>query len=211
MKIVIQCAGVKKLKHKHWNGMKFVANPMGLEGFARPDDPSNGETWRKLLLEANNEYNRTGLIPDGLLPAWELYRNTTYKRLKDKFEIKNLFILSAGWGLVNGGFLLPEYNITFSKAPPLNKREFSRNDGYCDFNMLVPERGESVYFFGTPAYFNLYYKLTSDSPCKKIIRLDRKVAGTTLAQTGLLKITELSALQFCPQQSSHLGIISHRA
>jgi len=38
--------------------------------------------------------------PLGLCPAYQLYENKTYGRLAARFGLGNLFILSAGWGLI---------------------------------------------------------------------------------------------------------------
>jgi hypothetical protein len=59
------------------------------------------------------EYNALpGNNPLGLYPAWRLYENRSYEGLVDRFGVDNLYILSAGWGLISAAFLTPNYDIT---------------------------------------------------------------------------------------------------
>ena len=60
--------------------------------------------------------------PFGLLPAYQLYENSTYNRLVDRFGLSNVYILSAGWGLIPADFLTPHYDITFSASADAYKR-----------------------------------------------------------------------------------------
>ncbi len=76
--------------------------------------------------------------PLGLLPAWQLYKNKTYQLLADTFGPKNLYIFSAGWGLVRSDFMIPNYDITLSPnatGPDKYKRR-RKDDPYNDFAML---------------------------------------------------------------------------
>lgn len=76
--------------------------------------------------------------PLGLLPAWQLYKNKTYQLLADTFGQKNLYIFSAGWGLVRSDFMIPNYDITLSPnatGPDKYKRR-RKDDPYDDFTML---------------------------------------------------------------------------
>jgi len=127
MKIVIQCAGRKvqdagALKDANGQPVLFVANPAlapPAEGctYARPDDPAgNGLTWREFLVQYNYKYRRNGANPSGLLPAYQLYAPEIYRQLVARFCVHNVFILSAGWGLIRADFLTPKYDITFSAS-----------------------------------------------------------------------------------------------
>ena len=46
----------------------------------------------------------------GLLPVYRLYANPVYERLVDKLGVANVYILSAGWGLIRADFLTPSYD-----------------------------------------------------------------------------------------------------
>jgi hypothetical protein len=54
--------------------------------------------------------------PLGLYPAYRLYENRVYGRLVEAFGVENIYILSAGWGLIRADFLTPYYDITFSHS-----------------------------------------------------------------------------------------------
>jgi hypothetical protein len=181
-KVVIQCAGSKNPDAGFWKHegkkVKFVAQPKLCRDsdefiYRSPDGfvANNNKTWRQAL----EEYNRPGENPFGLCKASELYRpkkpyEGIYKEFVEKYGEENVFILSAGWGLVRSDFLLPYYDITFAKqADPRKKR--TNGDEYRDFNQLADniEQGDTVYFFGGQDYLDLYYKLTWDFSCKKVI------------------------------------------
>jgi len=134
MKIIISCAGNKseqatKLRDFSGREIIFVADPCkvknGNEGiiYFRPDDrnPSSNKSWREFLVEYNNQ----GDNYLNLTKAANLYKPNIYKALVNKFGWDNVFILSAGWGLVRANYLLPYYNITFSysKYPETIRKE----------------------------------------------------------------------------------------
>ena len=78
---------------------------------ASPDEQAEGEaTWRRLVLAYNSSSSNNAF---GLHKAYQLYQNPAYEALVNKFGSKEVFILSAGWGLVRSDFLLPTYDITF--------------------------------------------------------------------------------------------------
>ena len=153
MKIIIQCAASKvpdagSLTDARGTPVLFVANP-GLAPYAetciyaRPDDPAgNGLTWRDLLVD----YNATGANRLGLLPAYRLYRHQVYGQLVDRYGVDNVFILSAGWGIIRADFLTPKYDITFSASADKHKKH-SKRDRYNDFRMLPDDGDEDVVFF----------------------------------------------------------------
>jgi hypothetical protein len=173
MRIVIQCANTKA-DDAGWlraaNGVlspsgepiSFVARPnearaANLAGnFARPDDSATteGRSWRHLLVE----YNATGANPLRLAQAARLYRHHAYSDLVDKFGLERVFILSAGWGLVRGAFLLPSYDITFSSAAEsyLRRRQHDQWPDFCH----LEDTGEAVVFFGGRDYLPLFRRLT---------------------------------------------------
>ena len=96
--------------------------------YRRPDDVArSGLSWRDELANYNEAHGSTQANPLGLLPAWRLYQEPTYEYLVDRLGTGNVFILSAGWGLVSAAFLTPNYDITFTKksgklqAPPISR------------------------------------------------------------------------------------------
>lgn len=139
--IVIQCAAGKDPSAGHMLTEKkqpvmFVADPRKAPSdksviYRRPDDPVRlGLSWRDVLGEYNRKHkDSTSRNPLGLLPAWKLYRNPAYGDLVLVFGTENVFILSAGWGLIPADFLTPYYDITFSasaKGENAYKRRHSR-------------------------------------------------------------------------------------
>jgi hypothetical protein len=151
----------------------FVADPATApprDGFvyARPDDLSDsGESWREVLVRYN-EYQ--GNNPLGLCRAAELYVHPIYARMVSSVGIENIYILSAGWGLINASFLTPNYDITFSvlKQPDRYKRRRS-GDIYGDFAMLPRAYDEPIFFFGGKYYVPLFCKLTDGAVGKRTV------------------------------------------
>jgi len=94
----------------------------------------------------------------GLLPPYRLYAHDAYGALADKFDVKNVFILSAGWGLIPATFLTPYYDITFSASADSWKRR-RREDPYDDFS-LIPDDGEDIVFLGGKDYIPLFCRPT---------------------------------------------------
>jgi len=181
--VIFPCCAGKEKRYWEYKGQKveFVANPdkcAKLGGFlyCHPDckNPDTGKTWRQELEDYNKQYQLTGKNPLGLCRAWELYQpkqnKTIYAQLYKKFG-ERLFILSAGWGLVRADYLLPHYDITFGqRAKPYNERR--ENDTYYDFNQLIDvelEKNDIIYFFGVKGYIWLYYRLTCNLSCRKVI------------------------------------------
>ena len=170
MIVVIQCAGGKQPDAGHFrrlDGRKvmFVADPGeapsgASHAYERPDDISDsGHSWRVLLGEYNAD---PGGNPLGLLPAWQLYRDRTYRLLAEHCGPDRLYILSAGWGLIPANFLTPAYDITFSAKADKYKRR-RKNDRYDDLNMLPTETMEPIVFFGCKGYVDLFCALTEDA------------------------------------------------
>ncbi|MFA7242458.1 MAG: hypothetical protein WC091_20305 [Sulfuricellaceae bacterium] len=170
MKIVIQCAGSKNptpdagFRSPDNRLVKFVAHPKeapvgGEFAYARPDDLSDDrQTWRERLLDYNDGASTN---PKGLLRAYELYKNPIYKNLVTKFGSEQVFILSAGWGLISSDFLIPDYDITFSGTAERERyKRRKETDSYNDFFQL-PDDGEPTIFLGGQNYLPLFCHLTA--------------------------------------------------
>ncbi len=178
MKIVIQCAGSKKscagnLTDQHGHRLVFVAHPEAPDldhsdgHYCRPDELADmgSGSWRDALVRYNEVFVREGSNPKSLLPAGRLYEPAIYESLVSHFQPANVFILSAGWGLVRADFLLPQYNITFSRQQNVRKeyRRGKREPGWNDFNQLrgVVVDAEEVHFLGGRDYLDLFYSLSA--------------------------------------------------
>jgi hypothetical protein len=191
MKVVIQCAASKKdgagtLRTASGEQVVFVANP-GLcdsvpagKRFASPDDSSgeNNDTWRDAL----KRYNAQPDNPHGLLRAADLYTpaehefRNLYRELADAFGWDNVFVLSAGWGLIRASFRLPDYNITFSRQAGRHRpwvwRSRRDNREWLDFNHLQDaqiSQDEPIHFFGGRDYLRLFYALVTNLRGRKIV------------------------------------------
>jgi hypothetical protein len=197
MLVVIQCAATKDpdagtLWTRDGKRVLFVARPerapsSGEVVWARPDDASDdaGATWRDLLEVANRRPD-PGL---GLRRAFELYEPPAFRRLATRFGIDRLFILSAGWGLVRASYLLPQYDITFSKQAESYKQR-TIGDPYRDFNQLPPAPAGSVVFLGGRDYLPLFAKLTRTLPAPLIVpfRCDPADETTCVHHDGHLRL-----------------------
>ena len=185
--VVISCAAGKALsagQMRTENGRKvmFVADPQKAPWdesiiYKRPDDPADsGRSWRDLLVRYNGEHKDAASgNPLGLLPAWRLYVNPVYGELVSAFGIRNVFILSAGWGLIPVDFLTPNYDITFSPQADAYKRRRKR-DRYEDFSMLSKDDTcETVAFLGGKDYVPLFCLLTENLGSERIVFYNSKV------------------------------------
>jgi len=178
MKVVIQCCATKDARAGSFavegRPVTFAAHPelhpqAGVEPVFRPDDlnPGSGMTWREHVVA----YNESGGSPNGLLSAGSLYSPPAYRSLLQAVGRENLFILSAGWGLVRADYMLPKYDITFSSQADGWKRR-RKHDQFRDFAHLTQDRvdpGETIYFFGGIDYLPLYYQLTRQVRARKVI------------------------------------------
>lgn len=174
MRVVIQCAATKNpsagsLLAPNGQPVLFVAQPDaapkdGVRYFARPDDPADdGRTWRVHLLDYNGQPGN----PQNLLPAYQLYAHRAYRALADTFGVEQVFILSAGWGLISAGFLTPRYDITFTASAESWKRR-RRVDFYDDFCMM-PDDGAPIAFVGGKEYLPLFCTLSGHLRCRKTV------------------------------------------
>ena len=174
---VIQCAAKKRpgaghLRRQDGKKVMFVADPTIAPAvsecvYARPDDLSDtGESWRQALVRYNtNPANN----PFGLLHAFELYKPPAYGRLVEHLGASNVYILSAGWGLIAASFLTPSYDITFNA---LAKREAPwkfRSNRYEDLCHLPADTAEPVVFFGGKDYTPLFCELTGGIRSRRTI------------------------------------------
>ncbi len=169
MIVVIQCAAGKRdhagyMQTSDGRKVMFVAKShlapsSGTLTYAQVDDLApSGKSWRKEILDYNQNVRCN---PYGLLPAWNLYRNSTYQIVADRIGQENFYILSAGWGLIRSDFLTPKYDITFSKAinvEPYKRR--SPRDKYADIR-LPDGISEPIVFFGGRDYIPLFCNLTN--------------------------------------------------
>jgi hypothetical protein len=115
------------------------------------------------------EYNaRPDENPLGLLPAYQLYQNSAYGRLVDALGETQVYILSAGWGLIPATFLTPDYDITFQmQAEPYMRR--GGQDRYRDFRMLALAESSDVAFVGGKDYVPLFCSLTTGVAGRRIV------------------------------------------
>lgn len=176
MIVVMQCAGRKNdgagyLTTKSGARVAFVGNPLSAPAkqnlvYARPDDISDRSgSWRDLVIDYNNHPSNNPLC---LLPAFKLYANSVYRDLADKVGVENVFILSAGWGLIPANFLTPYYDITFSPSAENYVRR-RKNDAYNDFCLLPTDTTEPILFFGSKEYLPLFSFLTREIKCEKVV------------------------------------------
>jgi hypothetical protein len=174
--VVIQCAGSKRknagcMKTMDGRPVSFVAHPEFAPPatncvYARPDDASDaGGTWRDQLLAYNAS---PGNNPLGLLPAFELYENEIYRALVKQFGLASTYILSAGWGLIDAGFLTPAYDITFSAKADKSVRRRNR-DTFRDLSLLPAKTTEQVVCFASKEYVPLFAALTGTVSGERIV------------------------------------------
>ena len=181
MIVVISCAGSKnpkagRLKDKDGTPVEFVAHPREVPDnpasiYVRPDDQSGyGISWRDKLLDYNRKYQDTGYNPDDILPAWQLYKNSIYSKLVNKYGAENTYILSAGWGLIRSDFLTPHYDITFSSNSKVEqyKRRY-RKDKFEDWNCLPKDPKGPIVFLGGNNYRPLFCTLAESRDCRKVV------------------------------------------
>ena len=134
--------------------------------YRRPDDYfDDHHTFRDVV----REYNlRPDENPWNLLPAWQLYSHPVYGELAHRLGIANLFILSAGWGLIKADLLTPNYDITFSASAERYKRRAKR-DRYEDFQQLPIADVDRVVFAGGKDYIPMFLSLTNDLDVDRVV------------------------------------------
>ncbi|MGL2999401.1 hypothetical protein [Flavobacterium sp. RSSB_23] len=177
-KVVMICAGQKNNSFfTAYPIEKFVDNPSNNFEHHPDDIKENSETtWRDYLIDNQNDKN--------LLEAYRLYVPRTlpnvYLESHNRF-MANLYILSAGWGLVRANYRLPKYDITFSKATnvSLNARRNFNTTQYQDFNQLDKNDDNDIVFIGSPDYIPLFIHLTENLKNRKIIYWKKKNTPNT--------------------------------
>lgn len=166
-KLVIPCAGTKE-DIGLFHGKRIVAHPANPNEVRPFDKISNSDN--KTLYDLVVEEQKTS---EQLLPASELYVSKSFKTLTEKFKDRrgDLYILSAGWGIVRSDFKLPLYDITFSAVGKTNQRKIGVQG--CDidnhwknvkeFNHLIEDIGEDskipIVFVGGKGYMKRFYYL----------------------------------------------------
>lgn len=175
--VVIQCAKSKvsggHLRDERGRPVLFVADPALAPltedlVFAHPDDIRwDGQRWRDYVLEYNafRQHN-----PLGLNRAADLYTNPAYAALDASYGGSNFYILSAGWGLVPGNFLLPNYDITFS--PSANVQPYQRRTrakAFDDFRGLELGDSRDLIYVGGRGYISQFDELTRGYGGRKIV------------------------------------------
>ena len=144
-----------------------------------PDnDAGTGQSWREILREYNRGCQRD---PSSntlkLLPAWQLYKplnryQNIYQKLVSEFHLRNIFILSEGWGLISAAFLTPDYDITFSKEAAKEKPWALRQGYNCyeDLERMLPKNTDKpVIFLGGKEYVPFFCCLTKDIKSERIV------------------------------------------
>ena len=180
LSVVIACAGTKAASRGHMTlsdgqCVRFVANPREAPtgtslAYRHPDEAApSGLSWRQMLVEYNRHPAEN---PLSLLPAWRLYEPFAcpriYLDLVEAYGLENVFILSAGWGLVTAGFLLPDYDITFASGAEAYKRRRAR-DHYEDFAMRPVDAARPIVFLGGRSYIRSFCELTEGVAPRRIV------------------------------------------
>lgn len=185
MIIAIQCASTKSpdagyLHTGEGQSVAFVANPElappdGSVLWAHPDGPSDlaGVSWRQHLVDLGPDEAKAR----GLLPAYQLYAPGAYRRLVDFLGKEQVYVLSAGWGLVRADYPLPAYDITFSAQADAYKRRRSR-DVYRDFMQVQPGQPGPLVFLGGKDYLPLFRSLARNLPMPKVVMFRSDPADT---------------------------------
>jgi hypothetical protein len=170
MKIVFCCSTTKNGNHFIHNGLtiNFVSHVDHAVDRSviqvHPDNliPDDVITWRELISLQEAQKN--------LIPAHLLYRPSIYNDLYQNFG-NDLFIFSAGWGIVRADYKLPKYDVSFSRrsnVPLYAKRR--PGEVFNDFNQLVGiNEGERIIFIGGGDYILPFCELTMNLPNEKVV------------------------------------------
>lgn len=170
MKIIISCCDRKNGTAFIHNGeiINFISHVNQVspnnEMYYHPDDliPNETISWRELVAQQEPGSN--------LQSSHELYRPPIYSSLFQNFG-NDMYIYSAGWGIIRADFKLPKYNVTFSNNNNIpNYAKRNRNDKFNDFNHLVDVNiNEDIIFMAGNDYVIPFCELTHLLPNKKII------------------------------------------
>jgi hypothetical protein len=100
-----------------------------------------------------------GIGAGALTPAADIYKRTIYRDLVATIGWDNVYILSAGWGLIRADDKIPPYNVTFSSdkwTPPSARITPAKRT--CDsIRQKVPGNDE-IHLFLTPKYLKYWIK-----------------------------------------------------
>lgn len=166
-KVVMMCSKSKQNDSAlifNNNTITFKANTNEVINQFKPDDDIPGNinySWRNYVSNNQNQIN---------LPyrAYELYTENVYNELFMTFG-NRLYIESAGWGIVNAEFRLPNYDITFSDNTNEETIRHYQTGNYDDYNQLIVSPNDDIVFIGTEKYIPLFFYLTNQLPNRKII------------------------------------------
>jgi len=193
MIIVIQCAGshVPNAATLTLNGnaVHFVAQPQDRQMDKQPWDqiPGSNKTW----IDCVKAYNEVGGALPGeyiklnvgtengrlLMQCGNLYKHPGYGELMAACGLRNVYILSAGWGLVRGDKFIPNYDVTFSQAGDPNVRIAVRDRlQYPFMSDEIPDNGE-INLFISRAYAPYWSRLYRGAAQRTVLhwRLGQKL------------------------------------
>jgi len=194
MNIIIQCQGKKKNINRFTGGnnrkVMFVADPSKYSSTdylaCRPDDMKSKQdmSWRQYIYLINQ--SGKCFKDNRVIRSAELYTETIYMQLVNAFGWENVFILSAGWGLIRSDFYIPYYNITFSQVNREIKyiQRKKNSDDWHDFQQLDSSSKEPLVYFGCYGYIPLLTNLTKKYKGKKIAFYAAYEAGKELQKSG---------------------------
>lgn len=169
--LVMQCAKSKRdggwFQAKDGKALVFVADPTmapvapGTCPVHPDSEDEDGFAWRKRVLDYNRAHAATGANPFNLHAAGELYLNPAYGKVAHAVPAKNFYILSACWGMVRSDFLLPNYDVTFSRSQGVSPHAI-RTDAreWHDFNMLDLLASEPLIYIGGSSYLETFVRLS---------------------------------------------------
>jgi Family of unknown function (DUF6884) len=182
LKLVITCAGHKREPISFDNEgsrVEFVAQPHLAPRdpkvvYFRPDDsaPGTNATWRGIL----EDYNLCKQNERGFWASFKLYQppkpySDIYERLKGFADRRGheLFILSAGWGLVQSDYWLPHYQITFTRKTDKLYTFRSSADCYQDFQQLTNPDSVPIIIFAGKSYRKTLFDLLHGVAGRKLV------------------------------------------
>ena len=174
-KVVMICAG---RKHPH-NELIVNNNVIHFKAVSNPDNnvflPSDEVPDRLVTNYKKNWYEYIQENQHTIVSmAYQLYVHAAYANLFHALN-NSFYILSAGWGLVNAKYKLPDYNITFSGNTIETKRNAHNEHLFHDFNQLAEDitnsksEHEDIIYIGGVSYRQQFYTLTENLKNRKII------------------------------------------
>ena len=159
MIVVIQCAGRKHPNTPpltfNGNVVHFVAQPQDGQVDKRPWDqiPGSNKTWIDCIKAYNEasgempaEYINLNIGTEKSRRLWQcgnLYKPPVYGELMSACGLRNVYILSAGWGLVRADKFIPKYDVTFSQLGDISVRIAATDRLQCaSLSDEIPDNGE---------------------------------------------------------------------